>query len=141
MEKVAPIVASAIRNAPEYIINIGEYTKREACWDAVRKLDIDLPPDLDSCLVSEGELADQERDARQEGAIDSEVQLEMLAFKCVGITDEIRDFAKSGGFLSPRGNTLLNKIKKSSSLTKQDLNVWTLLVKHLKENNFELPEL
>jgi hypothetical protein len=140
MEDAAPVVSAAIRNAPEHVKNISEYAKREACWEVVGRIDIDLPAGMENCLISLEEVETQKRDAEQEGAIDSEIQLEMLALQCTGVADEMRDLAKARGFLSPKGNKVLNKIGTGAALSKSDQNVWKNLVRHLKENDFEFPD-
>ena len=140
MEEAAPAIAAAIRNAPDHITNISEYAKRPACWEAIKELNIELPPRIDSCLLSQSEVKEQKRESAIEGAIDSEIQLEMLAVQCIGISEEIRTFAQKNHFLSPKGNQVLNKIKTGNPLSKSDRNVWKNLVKRLREEDFKLPD-
>ena len=62
--------------------------------------------------------------------------------ECFKSVKEITAFSKGRGFLSPKAASVLAKIERSEPLgTQSDLNVWAHLVKQLKKNNFELPDL
>ena len=141
MEQIAPIIAKAIRNAPGSNANIGQYTKQQACWEAVKKITITLRGNIDHCLISKEEQAQKKKDAREEGEIDGEIQLEMLAAQYYGKAEVIRSFANQKGFNSPKANVALDKIDRSKPFNKSDLNAWSNLVQNLRAHDFEFPDM
>ncbi|GIG91121.1 hypothetical protein Pen02_60570 [Plantactinospora endophytica] len=57
--ELAVLVQKIITSPPEGSTHVGEWTKKDACWDAVRDLDWTLPPALDAELLpSETDTAD-----------------------------------------------------------------------------------
>ena len=48
------------------IINVTQWCKRTACWDAVQALRIQLPEDLESCLIHNEDIKSQKRMAKKD---------------------------------------------------------------------------
>ncbi|MEQ8588593.1 MAG: AIPR family protein [Thalassobaculaceae bacterium] len=139
LSRIAPVVAAEIRNAPPELKNIGEYTKRELCWTRVRALDIDLPEELERELISEEERKHRVRSARDQGSVDMDIGIEVLAMKCTARSEDIREYARSRGFLSPNSNRALDRISRGQPLPTPDANAFANLVKLMKKDGYEFP--
>jgi hypothetical protein len=74
--KQAAIAAQrAILSPPQGMTNIGEWAKKDGCWDAVRKLTVSLPEDAD-WAVSQQEAKGAAKDARRQGEQDDAISLQ-----------------------------------------------------------------
>jgi len=141
LERIAPVVARAIRDAPAELKNVGEYTKRQVCWKRVSDLDFDVPESVRSCLISKEELAHREKNAIEEGAIDQEIQIEKMTISCIEIAEEIRSYAKQNRLLSPQSDRALTKIGSARlPLGPAELNAFKQLCIRLQEHGYELPD-
>jgi hypothetical protein len=136
---IAPVVAAEIRKAPAELKNIGEYTKRELCWTRIQSLQFDLPEDLYRELISEEERKRRAKSAKDQGVVDKGIGIEVLAMRCTAHSDDIRKYAKSRGFLSPKSNRALDRIARGQPLSMSDANAFANLVKLMTKEGYEFP--
>ena len=70
MTLISRHVHDALVDTPPNVSNVTEWAKRQACWEAVRRMDIELPASLDNELVSREEVKQERKDARSTQRID-----------------------------------------------------------------------
>ncbi|MBK6973904.1 MAG: AIPR family protein [Sterolibacteriaceae bacterium] len=73
LEEIAKVVARTITIPPVPQMNVGEWCKKEDCWDGVWSQKILLTPALRSELISAEEASLDGKDARQQGEEDSKI--------------------------------------------------------------------
>ncbi len=138
---IAPAIAGELRNAPPELRNLGEYAKQQICWERVSGLDIRMPEEINSCLISEDEEKSLKKSARKDGVIYQDVQMAKLSMACVAVAGDIRSHSREYGFLTPKSDRVLSKIENSRlPLSAADLKIFGKLCKLLQENGFQLPD-
>jgi hypothetical protein len=71
VEAIAKVVSSAITTPPITNMNVGEWCKKEDCWEKVKALAIPLNPDFKAELLSTKEALKEDKAAQQQGKEDS----------------------------------------------------------------------
>jgi hypothetical protein len=110
LERISPVIAAKIKDAPSNVKNIGEYCKQQACWAAISSLQIDLPSSLEMALIDKENLKEKHKDDVTIKKIDNDIQLEKKLFQLMSSIPDIISFATSRNLLSPAANTALEKI-------------------------------
>lgn len=125
LEEAAPRVAAIIKDAPEWVRNVSEYAKREACWQAVQSnMSMQLPARMGGCLIDKDEKKQIRKDDRAIKKIDDEIELEVLLLKLVPRMNELREAALRNGLLSPTGDRAMSKLSSGRiTLTKSEKKV------------------
>ena len=77
LEVCAPRIAKKIKDAPAGVKNVSEYCKRQACWAAVSKLEIDLGVDLGGVIVARSETKQRRKDRQAAKKLDNEVEFDV----------------------------------------------------------------
>lgn len=77
LEDIAKIVAETVTIPPVAQMNVGEWCKKEDCWDRIRALAIPLAVALKSELVSAEEVSLDHADARVQGTEDAKINAVM----------------------------------------------------------------
>jgi len=75
LKDAAVAAQQAILSPPQGMTNIGEWTKKEGCWDAVRQMKISIPDEAD-WAVSRQEAKGAATDARRQGEQDDAISLQ-----------------------------------------------------------------
>lgn len=75
LKEAAIAAQNAILSPPQGMTNIGEWTKKEGCWDAVRQLKLSIPDEV-SWAVSQQEARWAATDARRQGELDDTIGLQ-----------------------------------------------------------------
>ena len=75
LKDAAVAAQQAILSPPQGMTNIGEWTKKEGCWDAVRQMKISIPDEAD-WAVSRQEAKGAATDARRQGEHDDAISLQ-----------------------------------------------------------------
>ena len=92
--------------------NVTEYAKRQQCWAIISKLEIPLPPNLDSSTISLNEARQREKNHIAMGRIHGQLDLERDLVALQPRICEIRDFARAKRLLSPKSSTALDKAER-----------------------------
>lgn len=76
------------------VINVTQWCKRSECWDGVKTLAYELPPEIQSCLISSGEVKSAERSAKKDQKITNDInaQVEVIKYSA-GVWKRISEFA------------------------------------------------
>jgi len=94
-------------------INVTQWCKRDACWDSVRKLDIDLPKSIETVLINKNAVKTAEKEARADQKIVSgvEVQTKVLQHSAEQ-WKSVLSFVKSRNLVTPGEETALKLASK-----------------------------
>ena len=111
ISNAAPNVAQIVKDAPESVRNISEYAKNVACWEAVKsKVRLQVPHELDSCLIDHNSEKEIQLDDRKEQKIVNELELEVLLYELAPQIGLIRSAAARNEFLTANGIRAMDKI-------------------------------
>lgn len=111
--RLAPQIATQIRNTPANTRNVGEYCKTEQCWERIGGTAFDVP-ELPEFLCLDGDQAKAEsKDAAAVQLIDNEVEFDTMLVHLAGKAELIRLTAMRRQLLSPKSSTALQKIGRS----------------------------
>ncbi|MEG3173065.1 AIPR family protein [Sphingomonas sp. ZB1N12] len=113
IERLAPQVALAIRDAPTSTRNVGEYCKSEICWERLAKIDFDVPDLPEHLLLGKEEAREEGKAASAVQRIDYEVGFDTLLVQLTGKAELIRAVAAKRQLLSPKSSGALQKIARS----------------------------
>lgn len=80
LSKIAKIVYDLFNNPQRQILNIGEYAKREICWDNLKKISFSLSELTKSKLISEEEKDIENKMERSNQKLTNEVSTEIAIF-------------------------------------------------------------
>lgn len=70
LSAVSRNVHDALIDTPSNVSNVTEWAKRQACWETIRRMEIELPSSLEKELVSRDELKQYRKEARATQRID-----------------------------------------------------------------------
>ena len=113
IDRLAPQVALAIRDAPTSTRNVGEYCKSELCWERLGRTDFDVPDLPEHLLLGKEEARDQRKAAAAVQRIDYEVGFDTLLVELAGKAELIRSIAAKRQMLSPKSSGALQKLARS----------------------------
>ena len=83
LEKIARVVQDEILDPPLGITNVGEWTKKEACWEQVKSKRISITHLLDNLSMSKDEFLETKREARKQGVEDDGISLQTSLYQQV----------------------------------------------------------
>ena len=136
----APAVAAEIKTTPPEMKNISEYAKRQACWAAVSRIELDLRADFRSSTIDSGEARQRTREAAAGKKLDDEVDFDVRIVSLSPHVARIRAFAESRGLLSPKSAAGLAKMAAGRwILTKGEKKALKHLLERLQEAEFAFP--
>ena len=140
LSDAAPQVATIIKDAPEWVRNISEYAKREACWTAVQnRMTLRLPADMSSCLINQEDKKQIRKEDRAVKKIDDDIELDILLLNLLPRMNEIREAADRNGLLSPTGARAIGKLSSGRlNLTKIEKRVMRDTLVKLDEVGVEI---
>lgn len=109
IRELAIAVQRAILNPPEGMTNVGEWSKKEACWQSAQKLPITLSEELSSWIVNKDDFRRAKSDGRKQGVQDDgiTVQKTVLDLVASGYWQSLLKWPKSSEHLSELNRTLL----------------------------------
>lgn len=81
LQVITKAVYDEMVNPPAGIANISQWAKKEGCWLAMKKLDIDVPESLKDELISKQEAKTDKKDAKKVQRIDNGIEAQKLVFK------------------------------------------------------------
>lgn len=99
---ITEIVYQALTNPPFGITNIGQWAKKEGCWLTIKELDIELPEEFFSELISKNEISTEKKEAKKIQRIDNGIEAQKLIFKIAeqGKWCEIKKFGIENDMLT-----------------------------------------
>jgi len=135
---IAPAVAKEIENTPENVRNVTEWCKKQACWDRVSKITIDLPAGhLKSCLVSETEAKQQKTDAQATQKIDNEVSNEVRIYQLGPEWKDIQDYALSNKLITPAQDQAISVLLRGRTPTSVHMKKLSEVLSRVEEDGYK----
>ena len=96
LEMIAKSVSAAITTPPVQNMNVGEWCKKEDCWNKVHELSIALLPNLKSELLSKSEMSHQHNNAAGEARENVVINavMDVVVLGQTGCWQRLSDWAK-----------------------------------------------
>ncbi len=70
---LAELVLLRITDPKREVVNVTQWCKRSACWTDVKKINMQLPKELESCLITIDDQKSAQKYARKEQKVDNEI--------------------------------------------------------------------
>lgn len=112
-QSVPPVVSKALETISEQVfykitdedrqtINVTQWCKRDACWKSVQEIEITLPPEFESVLISKAEAKAAEREAKSDQKLISgaEAQTKVIGYSA-GQWTALYSFCAQKKLMSP----------------------------------------
>lgn len=81
LNSISKVVFEKITDPSRPIINVTQWCKRAACWDGVQAINISLPSDIDTCLISGDDINHQKKMAKKDQAINNGINAQTEVVK------------------------------------------------------------
>jgi hypothetical protein len=108
--ELAPQVARALRDAPETMRNVGEYSKTEACWTKISEMEFLVTELPDALLQDVDDARDDRKDAAAVRKIDLEIGFDELLVNLAPKAELIKATAAQRQLLSPKSSAALDRL-------------------------------
>ena len=140
---IAEKVFFKITDPQRKVINVTQWCKRTECWDGVKTLTYELPMEIQSCLISAGEVKSAERSAKKDQKITNDInaQVEVIKYSAE-IWKRVSEFAVMNHLVSPADVSALAiacKIPEKLPNSYQSKRLLALLSK-VREEGFNLEQ-
>jgi len=141
LQKAVIKVAESIKNAPPEVRNIGEYCKKQYCYENVKKnVMIPLPETLKKLLVDREEEKQRKKDAKNIQKIDNEIDIDIRLIELMPHWSAIRDFSIANEILNTNGDRAISKLLRGNvNLTKSEKKALKELLISFDEIGYEIP--
>ncbi|MEN4046578.1 AIPR family protein [Sulfurimonas sp. NWX367] len=70
-----------LTNPPAGITNVGQWAKKEGCWDTIQKLDIEIPQEFYEELLEKQDFEIEKKQAKKIQRIDNAIEAQKLVFE------------------------------------------------------------
>lgn len=99
-----------LTNPPSGITNVGQWAKKEGCWNVIKNLQIDLPQEFYDELLEKQDMDTEKKQAKKIQRIDNGVEAQKLVFEIAEKNKwcEIRQFGIENDMLSQMELELIN---------------------------------
>lgn len=113
---LAELVLQKITDPKRSIANVTQWCKREACWAEVKKINLDLPESLRSCLITIDEAKAEKQAAKKEQKVVNEIyaQTEVVNYP-VEMWKRLLEFTVRNKMVTPTDVTALTTASKIPS--------------------------
>lgn len=142
ISEIAPQIAKIIRNTPDTVKNVGEYCKMQACWENVKKAEIDIDDLPDHLMMDLEEEKNVKKEAKTVARIDKEIDFEVRLFTLMPKAPRILAIATEKKLLSPRTLGALKKLETGNGIiSKPEQNALKILFSKLEEEGVLIDEI
>jgi len=104
-------VQKAILSPPQGMTNVGEWTKKDACWDVVRQLSLPFAQNIEQWIVSKAEFKKVKADGKKSGIQDDGIALQkmILDLTSAGYWTSLMNWPKTTDLLLSNEQNLVRK--------------------------------
>ena len=101
--QASQIVTGVITNPPADIRNVTEWAKKQACWEAVKRIEVDYGDDFDAGLISKEDAQAVEKEGRRDAGIVSGIEAQRYVFtKGPAFWEKLRAWALANRSVTPK---------------------------------------
>jgi len=120
LEQLAPRVQAALLSPPNGVRNIGEWCKREECWQTIAGLDIPWDGSMRGFAIPKSAHRAKKADARKQGQVDDGINLQsrLLALSASGYWTALHAWSRGSGHFSPADLALVLRASTPQSFVK-----------------------
>lgn len=79
---LAELVLLRITDPSRKVANVTQWCKRNDCWEDVKKIHIDIPEDIENCLITIDEQKAEQKSAKKEQKVVNEIQAQTTVVNC-----------------------------------------------------------
>lgn len=110
LRRLAPQVSKAIKDTPETVRNVGEYCKKQACWNVVDRTVFEIPEIPDPLMLEVDEARTFAKEGRAVRQIDKGIELEAMVLALLPHAEALLSHASRLHLLAPQSRTALAKL-------------------------------
>lgn len=120
IRNLAIAVQKAILSPPQGMTNVGEWSKKEACWEKVRQLSVPCTQQIDQWIVSKEEFKKAKSDGKKAGMQDDGIGIQkaVLDLTTGGYWTALLKWPKTTDLLLPAERNLVIKASTIQGFTK-----------------------
>jgi hypothetical protein len=120
IRNLAIAVQTAILAPPQGMTNVGEWSKREACWESIRKLDVPCTRQIDQWIVSKEDFKKAKADGKKLGVLDDGIGMQKAVFDLtsLGYWTQLMNWPQSTNLLEPSERSLVLRASTVQGLMK-----------------------
>ena len=99
---LAELVLLKITDPKREVVNVTQWCKRSACWTDVKKINMPLPKELETCLITIDEQKSAQKYARKEQKVDNEImaQTEVINYSA-DLWKRLAEFSVKNHMVTP----------------------------------------
>ncbi len=103
LEKLGPKIQEALLFPPPGVKNVGEWCKKDACWESVRSIRIPFGDQLEKISITKEAQREKDNDAKKEGKIDNSIELQgkLLLLTKSGYWTSLYEWSRKTSHLPP----------------------------------------
>ncbi|RIX31855.1 AIPR family protein [Sphingomonas edaphi] len=142
IRQLAPQISKAIKDTPETVRNVGEYCKKQACWNLIDRMTFNVPELPEALLLDKEESKTAAREGRAVRQIDRGIELETRILALMPYAQKLHTQADRMRLLSPTSRSALAKLGSGKfPLPPGDTKAIGDLLKRMAEEGFDTASL
>jgi hypothetical protein len=110
LRQLAPQVSKAIKDTPDTVRNVGEYCKKQACWNVIDRTGFEIPEIPDALFLDVDESRASAKDGRAVRQIDRGIELEATILALLPHAQTLSSHASRLQLLGPSSRNALSKL-------------------------------
>ncbi|MCL6741576.1 AIPR family protein [Sphingomonas sp. RB56-2] len=110
LRQLAPQISRAIKDTPETVRNVGEYCKKQACWNAIERMSLEVPEIPEALMLDVEEARVSAKEGRAVRQIDKGIELEAKVLELIPHAQALHTHATRLQLLTPQSRTALSKL-------------------------------
>jgi hypothetical protein len=110
LRQLAPQVSRAIRDTPDAVRNVGEYCKKQACWNVIDRMEFNFPHIPVTLMLDKDEARASAKEGRAVRQIDKSIELEALVLKLMPHAEALQIQASRLQLLTHQSRAALTKL-------------------------------
>lgn len=111
LEQLAPSIQASLLLPPPGVKNVGEWCKKDACWESIAALHVPWNGSLRKIAISKVAYQEKKIEAKKQGQVDDNIELQkkLLELTTAGYWSTLYTWARKANYLSPADLRLVLK--------------------------------
>ncbi|MHC8345544.1 AIPR family protein [Pseudomonas sp. RT6P73] len=112
IQEIAIKVQTHLLHPPEGMSNVGEWCKKDACWESIRHIDVYPIEMIDTWLIGKNEFSQIRAEGRKHGRRDTEIMFQTQVLELVknGYWQSLQKWPLLKDILLPKDHDLVSKV-------------------------------